>query len=467
MTAILRVEFPWGKYHATEWGRNVNEGQPEWPPSPWRILRALFATWKTRCTHLRDEDVETALSQLARPPTFHLPAMRSAHLRHYMPQIGHRSVGKPNTTLTFDPFIVVDPQVPIYVEWDTDLAEGPAAALGEMAAALSYLGRSESICKAQLVPRVEHSVAELWKPSGPDDRIENEALCPQQPFKLSDLLQSPDTVRKNGRIIPPGSHLVPYTKADLSQSVPSATSWRPTYAAVRWAVHPRPRPTIADAVAVGELLRRAALKKHGVRSETLSGKQPSGHRNRGRHEHAHYLSLAPGHRLDPGAPIDSLVVWAPGRFNDDELAALARVKWLRSGRSASGVPDLAVAVAAFGEIEEVAPEIVGPSSTWRSRTPFVPGRHPQKLSWDDHIQTEIARELSVYRDLPAPTLVTVLDGDTRRYRRRRLPPKETIGGSRRAALVEIRFKHPVSGPIILGMMSHFGLGMFLPQVESQ
>lgn len=463
MTAILQVEFPWGKYHATEWGRNVNEGQPEWPPSPWRILRALFATWKTRCAHLRDADVESALSQLAKPPMLHLPTMRPAHLRHYMPQVGHHSVGKQVTTLTFDPFAVIDPQVPVYIEWDVDLAEGPTAALGEIAAALSYLGRSESICKAELVPRVEHSAPELWRPAGSNDRIETEVLCPQQPFKLSDLLQSPDTVRKNGRIVPPGSHLVPYTKADLTQSAPPATDdWRPAYAAVRLAVHPRPRPTISNAVVVGELLRRAALRKHSVPSETLSGKQPSGDRNRGRHEHAHYLSLAPGHRSDAGAPIDSLVVWAPGRLNGDELAALAQVKWLRAGRSASGVPDIAVAVAAFGEIEEVAPAIVGPSPIWISRTPFVPGRHRQKLSWDDHIQTEIARELSVYRDLPAPTSVAVLDGDTRRYRRRRLPPKETIGGSRRAAFVEIRFQNPVMGPIVLGSMSHFGLGLFLP-----
>lgn len=462
MAAILRVEFPWGKYHATEWGRNVNEGQPEWPPSPWRILRALFATWKTRCAHLRDEDVEAALSQLSRPPTLHLPVMRPAHLRHYMPQVGHHSVGKRVTTLTFDPFAVIDPQVPVYIEWDADLADGPAAALSEIAAALSYLGRSESICKTELVPRVERPAPELWKPAGPDDRIETEVMCPQQPFRLSDLLQSPDTVRKNGRIIPPGGHLVPYTKADLTQSAPSVTSWRPTYAAVRLAVHPRPRPAISNAVVIGELLRRAVLKKHGVPSETLSGKQPSGDRNRGKHEHAHYLSLAPDHRLDAGALIDSLVVWAPGRLNGDELAALAQVKWLKAGRAASSVPDIAVAVAAFGEIEEVAPEIVGPSSTWRSHTPFVPGRHRQKLSWDDHIQAEIARELSVYRDLPAPTSVTVLDGDTRRYRRRRLPPKETIGGSRRAAFVEIRFEHPVRGPIILGSMSHFGLGLFLP-----
>ena len=34
----LRVRFPAGRYHATPWGNHVNEGQIEWPPSPWRVL---------------------------------------------------------------------------------------------------------------------------------------------------------------------------------------------------------------------------------------------------------------------------------------------------------------------------------------------------------------------------------------------------------------------------------------------
>ncbi len=41
-TLIFR--FPAGRYHATPWGHHVNEGLIEWPPSPWRLLRALLAT---------------------------------------------------------------------------------------------------------------------------------------------------------------------------------------------------------------------------------------------------------------------------------------------------------------------------------------------------------------------------------------------------------------------------------------
>src|SRR5690606_34470106 len=39
MPTVL-VEFPGGRYHAPPWGHHVNEGQIEWPPCPWRLLRA-------------------------------------------------------------------------------------------------------------------------------------------------------------------------------------------------------------------------------------------------------------------------------------------------------------------------------------------------------------------------------------------------------------------------------------------
>ena len=39
----LAFRFPAGRYHATPWGRNVNEADVAWPPEPWRLLRALMA----------------------------------------------------------------------------------------------------------------------------------------------------------------------------------------------------------------------------------------------------------------------------------------------------------------------------------------------------------------------------------------------------------------------------------------
>ena len=31
MPVNLKLTFPSGRYHATPWGRHVNEGAPEWP----------------------------------------------------------------------------------------------------------------------------------------------------------------------------------------------------------------------------------------------------------------------------------------------------------------------------------------------------------------------------------------------------------------------------------------------------
>ena len=41
----ISLRFLTGRFHATPWGHHVNEGVVEWPPSPWRLLRALVATF--------------------------------------------------------------------------------------------------------------------------------------------------------------------------------------------------------------------------------------------------------------------------------------------------------------------------------------------------------------------------------------------------------------------------------------
>ena len=48
MPISVTIRFSAGRFHATPWGHHVNEGLPEWPPSPWRLLRALVATWKRK-----------------------------------------------------------------------------------------------------------------------------------------------------------------------------------------------------------------------------------------------------------------------------------------------------------------------------------------------------------------------------------------------------------------------------------
>jgi CRISPR-associated protein Csb2 len=46
MKLFLRQAFPLGRFHATPWRVNsFDDPHGEWPPSPWRLVRAVTARW--------------------------------------------------------------------------------------------------------------------------------------------------------------------------------------------------------------------------------------------------------------------------------------------------------------------------------------------------------------------------------------------------------------------------------------
>jgi CRISPR-associated protein Csb2 len=78
----LVLTFPLRRYHATPWDRHVNEGAVELPPSPWRLLRMLYAVSQIRCPDIPEPIGHQLLSDLAVPPTFYVPAHNISHSRH-------------------------------------------------------------------------------------------------------------------------------------------------------------------------------------------------------------------------------------------------------------------------------------------------------------------------------------------------------------------------------------------------
>src|SRR4051812_35867824 len=129
MPITIKLKFPAGRYHATPWGRHVNEGVAEWPPSPWRFLRALVAVWKRTCPDLVESQVERILSALVPPPLFHLPPHRVAHTRHampmnviarnYKPSQAEKKAGKyqGDPTIVFDTFVSVSRNASLLIHW--------------------------------------------------------------------------------------------------------------------------------------------------------------------------------------------------------------------------------------------------------------------------------------------------------------------------------------------------------------
>jgi len=148
----IAFTFPAGRYHATPWGRHVNEADVAWPPDLWRITRALIAVWhrKLDTTRFPRERLHELLARLAEaePPSFRLPESTiHAHSRHYMPGKGDKR------TLVFDAFARVADDDPVVIVWPGLALDVPQTeVLDALLENLGFLGRAESWVDARRAP---------------------------------------------------------------------------------------------------------------------------------------------------------------------------------------------------------------------------------------------------------------------------------------------------------------------------
>jgi len=157
---VLAMEFTARRYHASPWDAHVNEGRIEWPPCPWRLLRALIAVGYNKLGWI-DGPPETANSLLKKlaacQPEYSLPTAIEAHSRHYMPS---REGSKEKPVKVFDSFLRMnDASDRLMIRYDVSLDGTEQAELKNLANGLAYLGRAESWVEADLLSASEASEA--------------------------------------------------------------------------------------------------------------------------------------------------------------------------------------------------------------------------------------------------------------------------------------------------------------------
>lgn len=463
----LALRFELGRYHANPWGAHVNEGVVEWPPSPWRILRALYSV---SCTHAdlqeHRETADRALRRLlaAAPPSYTLPPSVEAHTRHFMPSRAWSPAKPGETDLIFDGFRAVAPEDEVVVWWETDLVEAERSTLAAMVDRLGHLGRSESVCAARLLTGRDPSTAVCARPADPTSVGDTvELLCPAPHATVEDLGVSVGELRRQRLPLPKATGRVTYSVQSPEPPAPSPPPRpAPLPELALFHVGGGNRPGIAEAVAVAQGLRAALQRRYdaeraGFGSPTLSGRQADAPRA-DQHRHAHYLVLPDA----AGRRVERLVVWAPEGLGHDEVRALASLSRLRLRDIGEPLP---VALAALGRASTMRlPDLLGPARRWRSLTPFGLVRHPKLRGGqlqdgpEDQVRLELRR-----RGLPEPRSVALVSGSWHQFRSTRL------GQSRlqRAHVfgVALEFDDPVRGPIVIGALCHFGLGVFIPTPE--
>ena len=421
----LSMRFLSGRFHATQWGCHVNEGVPEWPPSPWRILRSLIATWKMKSAGITDNMAACILRRLADLPDYALPPAAVGHTRHYMPWDKTWSKDKEGSkTLIFDTFVVVPTTAEVLVCWaDAILPPEERPVLADWLHHVGYLGRAESWCEMRLLDdrEAETRVSEInCRQLGTHALEKNteivRVLCPD-PAMAFECTNTPRTIVVAGKgkakqqiVTPhydpdwhicgetlwlhaekwaeaPGSRWVRYCRSNECFKVSSkprtrrAGQVRPQV--VRFALDSAVLPLVTETLPVAEAARRnlmGILGRQLERREGIRGKSAifSGKTSEGlvmeTHGHAYYLPTDE----DGDGRLDHLTLIAEDGFGADELAAMNSLRDIKSKERSETGHLLGVLLLGMRTLAEDFKS--GPtksSAVWKTVTPYLCHRHPK------------------------------------------------------------------------------------------
>jgi CRISPR-associated protein Csb2 len=471
MPVTIAIQFPSGRYHATPWDRTVNEGVAEWPPSPWRLLRALAATWHTRWPGLPAAEFDDLLGRLGDPPSYRIPVTQSGHTRHYLPDLEHRKGAPGHTDLTFDPFLSIRRSADLLVRWDTDLDAGQRTVLGKLAGLMPYLGRAESVCQARLLEENPVPDETWWRP-GAGGPVAVRLLAPAPPVRRQALEVTTVQVRRMRRTQPPGTRWVGYVAPVTQAERRSRHVTLTPIGAVRFTVLSRAPVKLTHGILLADAVHTAATRKFPDDvSRHILGYQGAATD----HQHAHWIPL-PGEEAASRRYVSSLVVYVPHGLTADEVSKLIGIRRVsgRVGGAGTGgyefpdLPPVDLLLQAAGPVRQVVPELCGPARRWRSLTPYLPVRHwhRKRETLAEYLTADVNTELSYRRQPSASVRLAdpasgLPDGWARQFRRYRM--KEHLGRARLGLGLVLEFPDEVTGPLLLGQLSHFGYGIFVPE----
>ncbi|MFN0241509.1 MAG: type I-U CRISPR-associated protein Csb2 [Planctomycetota bacterium] len=466
------LRFPGSRYHATPGGHHVNEGVVEWPPSPWRLVRALIACGYS--TQHWDEVppegrrlVEALSSAL---PQYRLPPAALGHSRHYMPTTKMKD-GREETTLVLDAFADVG-DGSLWVRWPTKVDDEAQRLFDVLVAHLGYLGRSESWVLGESisddVPLPQIGLAFPHSDSArPGLRFEQIALsAPDAPNDYARWRNGEVEVAINELKFPPAKKptqaqlkkieaIQSAYPADLLDCLQRDTAW---WKALKWSRAPGARsvlywregnalevgppssprassahrvemmllalttpsgsksalPTVARTLPQADLLHRALVSKLGFGGEScpeIIGRDETGEPLKG-HRHSHILPVD----LDGDGRLDHIVVFA--RMGLGARAQRA-VRSLRKTFMKGGVGELQVAIAGVGALNDLraigagmsraADQLLGPPIGATSWVTATPFVPPRHLK--KHGRSSLIGQIEAElrdRGLP-PASVNVLD----------------------------------------------------------
>jgi len=494
MRVILRQTFPLGRYHANPWRAfPYDDPHGEWPPSPWRLLRALLARSFQLDRERELPNADTLREQFVRAfcrslVSWNLPtdSWRGPGLQQYQPSEFKKTpaaANKPgektyNTTKNKDNFWLV-PREHDALYWILDGEEWTdelLAHLDDCLSRMTYFGRAESVTEMERIDESRFAAPPASAVIVLSDTRSATAvpvLCPHHDATLEQITcQTHDDAVANSTM-PPGAvwkfaerpaRAKPTVKQSPRQALPPAQI-------VQFAVGGRVFPPLPVWIRITERFRGRVIcilkERNGGSYDGLSlftGKHADGSVLAG-HRHAAFL-LVP----DSSGKPSRLVCWRKEPFTDEEQRAML---------SAAEAPlnweydkdDWQLRLVPLPMETPVPPDkdIFATAVVWKSLCPFVPPLHTFTRNGKPKNGTDIATQIQnhlVEQALPPAKKIEILDEPgtpvqwVKVHRPHRVRDNRPTNDDKRAYRLRLTFAEPVRGPLCLGHSSHFGLGLF-------
>lgn len=509
MPLVLRQTFPLGRFHATRWNQNPYEDRfGEWPPSPWRLLRALVARWFQYSRETGDDDValrNELLKKLGKQvPKFQLPeaSWRGPAVKQYHPtgvvwsdgQAKNPGYKRPGSTLIEDHYRAVPSESPIFWVWDDVELEAESRERQLLDALLRrtiYFGRSESYCRMCVDDAARPTINCTLKSQSEGG---NPVLVPLPggDLDLTVLLSTTDSSTLKSRRIPPGTAWfyasIPPKRIDTRRTAPSS---RHSVSAnlLQFSIGGRVLPPLAHWVKLTERFRSAVLRQRYLqvsagrasqwaelttleRSELrlIRGIEPDGSPVEGKD--TTFIAILPD---EAGAPT-RLACWRSMPFTAEEIDAFVAACDLPMAWDYSA-PEWQVRIVPLPLNMPSLNTFFGQSRVWASSTPFVLPVGRRRYRRNGRQRTGETPQVSLRKMLARfgyPPAEVILTHGTDIADQEWVTVHEAAGaqrprqGERTTSMLPgfrftVSFEAPVTGPLAVGHSCHFGLGLFAAQ----
>jgi len=481
----IQVDFHTNQYQACAWGNHHSEGVIDWPPAPWRLLRAIAAG--SYNVHLAEKHLPT-LKQLLHKlaavlPSYTLPPTTYIQHRSPRPQVNSKTakVG-PGKTLYSAGLLMSSEYSQLYIHWPVELSDSEELVLQLCLSGLIYLGRREAAATLTLVEDAPEPNAEA-DPGG--TRIVAIAAPGQDTEALWEALNlsAHENYGENRSAVFPGVQQATY-QVEVVNPERDTPSW-PKQHMITLAVNPvsSPRLPMKLALKLTNRLHQNLVSRcpHKVFTGQEMGQLSYDH------NHTIFQCVADS----TGRYIESLKLYSHDGYDASHLAVISTCNYLQG--VARGY-NISLSLVDLGSTEEASQE-------WASSTPFFLSRFPavrrgkprmlteqhqkdgpehqvlrylQFLPWVGLAGKAHYREhdqgLALYLDNALAALVSCEPfpqfwewAADRNPDKTEQPKGKKVG--RIGYRVYLSLTEPVRGPILLGYAAHYGLGAMQPVRE--